>query len=101
MDAPRPRASVEPPAQTWGAIQSTATTLARLGYSTDRLITAGVTVLVINRWERDMAGIDWALIREGCPRCGAQRGGSRGLHWHTLSVWCLGCGWSKNWRPGH
>jgi len=47
MDAPRPRAAVEPPAQTWGAIQSTATTLAELGYSTERHITLGVTMLVI------------------------------------------------------
>lgn len=46
-----------------------------------------------------MDSTDWALIRAGCPRCGAQRGGRAGLHWHTLSVWCLGCGWSKNWRP--
>ena len=36
--------------------------------------------------------IDWARIREGCPRCGSS------LQWHSLSVWCLRCGWAKNWE---
>jgi len=43
--------------------------------------------------------VDWELIRQGCPRCGAQRGGQYGLQFHSLSVWCLGCGWAKNWEP--
>ena len=43
--------------------------------------------------------IDWELISNGCLNCGAKEGGPRGLHWHSLSVWCLRCGWSKNWVP--
>ncbi|GAA0720048.1 hypothetical protein GCM10010199_25200 [Dactylosporangium roseum] len=34
-------------------------------------------------------------IRE-CPRCGAGRGGPRGVHSHTATVWCLRCGWGQN-----
>ena len=45
-----------------------------------------------------MTGEDWALIDAGCPKCGARQGGARGLHYHSLSVWCLRCGWAKNWK---
>lgn len=37
--------------------------------------------------------IDWELIKAGCPRCGYNN-----LQWHTKSVWCLRCDWSKNWK---
>ena len=46
---------------------------------------------------KERTQIDWELIRSGCPNCGAQRGGSKGLQFHSLSVWCLNCGWGKNW----
>lgn len=32
-----------------------------------------------------------------CPRCGAGSGGRYGVHSHSLSVWCLNCGWGRNW----
>lgn len=40
----------------------------------------------------------WKLIDGGCPACGASAGGRKGVHYHSLSVWCLRCGWSANWQ---
>jgi hypothetical protein len=40
-------------------------------------------------------GIDWELIKSGCPRCGLK------LQYHTLTVWCLSCGWAMNWDEYH
>lgn len=31
-----------------------------------------------------------------CPNCGASVGGPRGVHYHSLSAWCLNCGWGSN-----
>ena len=45
-----------------------------------------------------MDGIDWDLLKTGCPRCGAKCGGAKGVHWNGAAVWCLGCGWAKNWK---
>jgi ribosomal protein S27AE len=36
-------------------------------------------------------GIDWALVRAGCPRCGSE------LQHHRLTWWCLRCGAGSNW----
>lgn len=33
---------------------------------------------------------------ECCPACGAGIGGRRGIQYHALSVWRLGCGWACN-----
>jgi hypothetical protein len=46
--------------------------------------------------------INWDLINRGCPNCGSPAAGPEHnhtgrLHWHTLSVWCLRCGWAGNW----
>lgn len=38
-------------------------------------------------------GIDWARVRKGCPRCGDK------IQYHSLTAWCLSCGWAKNWDP--
>jgi ribosomal protein L37E len=35
--------------------------------------------------------IDWERVRAGCPQCGNR------VYWHSLSVWCLRCGWGRNW----
>lgn len=35
--------------------------------------------------------VDWQRIREGCPRCAGR------LQYHSLTAWCLSCGWAKNW----
>lgn len=32
-----------------------------------------------------------------CPTCGASPGGPNGVHQNSVSVWCLGCGWGRNW----
>ncbi len=43
--------------------------------------------------------MDWKqkFMNAGCPNCGATRGGPRGLHHHSLSVWCLRCGFGRDW----
>lgn len=38
------------------------------------------------------------LIDSGCPACGATAGGRNELQYHSLSIWCLRCGWSANWQ---
>lgn len=37
-------------------------------------------------------GIDWDLIKNGCPQCGKE------VHWHTLTVWCNHCSFRFNWE---
>ncbi len=36
------------------------------------------------------------FVPSTCPNCGAQRGGKFGVHWNSLSVWCLNCKWGRN-----
>lgn len=39
-----------------------------------------------------MDGVDWDIVKNGCPRCGRQ------ISWHTLTGWCHYCGWGVNWE---
>lgn len=34
----------------------------------------------------------YAFVARGCPRCL-----DRDLQRHSLTVWCLRCGWASNW----
>lgn len=35
--------------------------------------------------------IDWKRVAAGCPVCRHK------IQYHTLTAWCLKCGWAKNW----
>ena len=41
-------------------------------------------------------GLERRGVPKACPNCSAPRRHRRGLHWHSLTVWCMGCGWQKN-----
>lgn len=38
------------------------------------------------------------LIDSGCPKCGAKSGAYQPLQYHSVSIWCLRCGWGANWQ---
>lgn len=40
---------------------------------------------------RHLTKIDWARVAAGCPRC------KNTIQYHTLTAWCLKCGWAQNW----
>lgn len=38
------------------------------------------------------ANIDWKRVAAGCPVCQGK------IQYHTLTAWCLNCGWAMNWE---
>lgn len=38
-----------------------------------------------------MTNIDWKRVAGGCPVCKSR------IQYHTLTAWCLKCGWAMNW----
>lgn len=38
-----------------------------------------------------MTNIDWKRVATGCPTCKSK------IQYHSLTAWCLKCGWAQNW----